>query len=250
MKARSAQPAADGAPRLDAGQEIMAGLLHFIRERRFEPGERLPSERELAERFEVSRNTIRELLSTLEWFRMVERRPSSGVYLREEATDPSLEALVMTSGLGIDLNEQEVLQSMETRYLLELQAVRLCCQRRTDADVAAMKDILDKTAAQIDSGQNIAEFDTAFHLAIVAGTQNAVLVRVVKPFYLLSGRQRSHYFIDVARARKSLADHRKLFNAIANRDEDAALGVLVEHLGVVENYWRKALGPVKDKRKA
>jgi GntR family transcriptional repressor for pyruvate dehydrogenase complex len=248
MKVRPAEAAAGDMPRLDAGQEIMAGLLHFIRQRGFEPGERLPSERELAERFEVSRNTIRELLTTLEWFRMVERRPSSGVYLRQEATDSSLEALVMTSGLGIDLNEQEVLQSMETRYLLELQAVRLCCQRRTEADVAAMKDILDKTAAQIESGRNIAELDTAFHLAIVAGTQNAVLVRVVKPFYLLSGRQRSHYFADVARARKSLADHRKLFDAIANRDEDAALGVLMEHLGVVENYWRRALAPVKAKR--
>jgi DNA-binding FadR family transcriptional regulator len=72
-------------------------------------------------------------------------------------------------------------------------------------------------------------------------------VRVVKPFYLLSGRRRSLYFVDAARARKSLADHRKLYGAIANRDEEAAVGVLKGHLGVVEDYWRTTLGPAKDK---
>jgi DNA-binding FadR family transcriptional regulator len=179
---------------------------------------------------------------------MVERRPSSGVYLREEATDPSLEALVMTSGLGIELNEQEVLQSMETRYLLEMQAVRLCCERRTDADLARMKAILDQTAEQIRTGRNVADFDSAFHLAIVAGTQNAVLVRVVKPFYLLSGRRRSLYFVDAARAKKSLADHRRLYTAIEGRDAKAALDILVGHLGVVEDYWRTTLAPLPAKR--
>jgi GntR family transcriptional repressor for pyruvate dehydrogenase complex len=248
VRSKAAEGALREEPVLDAGQEIMASLLNFIRERGFEPGERLPSERELAERFAVSRNTIRELLATLEWFRMVERRPSSGVYLREEATDPSLEALVMTSGLGIELNEQEVLQSMETRYLLEMQAVRLCCERRTDADLARMKAILDQTAEQIRTGRNVADFDSAFHLAIVAGTQNAVLVRVVKPFYLLSGRRRSLYFVDAARAKKSLADHRRLYTAIEGRDAKAALDILVGHLGVVEDYWRTTLAPLPAKR--
>lgn len=235
------EPATEASPQLDGHQAVMGRLLHFIRRRGFEPGERLPSERELAERFDVSRNTIREVLTALEWFRLVERRPSSGVYLREEISDPSLETLVLTSGLGIELDEQEVLQSMETRYLLELQAIRLCCQRRTDADLERMKHLLDATAAAIRTGDNIAELDSAFHLAIVAGTHNAVLVRVVKPFYLLSGRRRVLYFSDASRAKKSLADHRKLFAAIESRDEDAASRQLVAHLGAVEDYWRSAL---------
>jgi DNA-binding FadR family transcriptional regulator len=248
MRVKTHETAERAAPAAEANHEIMGNLLQFIRERGFEPGERLPSERELAERFEVSRNTVREVLATLEWFRMVERRPSSGVYLRGEVTDSSLEMLVMTSGLGIALNEEEVLQSMETRYLLELQAVRLCCQRRTDADLARMRAILDHTAEQIRTGQNVAEFDSAFHIAIVAGTQNAVLVRVVKPFYLLSGRQRSLYFVDASRAKKSLADHRRLYAAIATQDEKAATGILMDHLGVVEDYWRDALHPVNMKK--
>lgn len=228
---------------VDAGavHEIMAGLLHFIRERRFEPGERLPSERELAERFDVSRNTIREILATLEWFRFVERRPSSGVYLRAEVSDPSLETLVLLSGLGLELNEQEVLQSMETRYIIEVQAIRLACRRRTDADLARLDANLESTAADVRSGSNIADRDREFHLALAAATQNSVLVRVVKPFYLLSGRQRQHYFTDRARAKRSLGDHRGLRDAIAARDEDQAVRRLTGHLGTVETYWRSRL---------
>jgi DNA-binding FadR family transcriptional regulator len=239
MKSDETQQVREGAA--DGAHEVMGRLLGFIRDRGFEPGERLPSERELADRFAVSRNTVREVLATLEWFRMVERRPSSGVYLRPELTDPSLEALVLTSGLGFELNEDEVLQSMETRYLLELQAVRLCCQRRTDEDLQRLRAILDATAAKIRRRENVAESDSAFHLAIAAGTQNAVLVRVVRPFYLLSGRRRELYFTDIARARRSLSDHRKLVAAIERRDEEAAIGLLVEHLGSVETYWRSAL---------
>lgn len=216
-------------------------LLHFIRQRGFEPGERLPSERELAERFDVSRNTIREALTALEWFRFVERRPSSGIYLREELTDPSLEALVLATDAGLELNEEEVMQSMETRHLLEEQAVRLCCRRRSAADLSRMHDMLEETARVVREGGNIATLDSAFHLAIVAGTQNAVLVRVVRPFYLLSGTRRTRYFADISRARKSLADHRKLYAAIKAQDEEAAVSLLAGHLGTVEDYWKGAL---------
>jgi GntR family transcriptional repressor for pyruvate dehydrogenase complex len=229
------------APLHEGARGTLGELLQFIRQRGFEPGERLPSERELAERFEVSRNTIREALSTLEWFRFVERRPSSGVYLREEVTDPSLEAMVLATGAGIELNEDEVMQSMETRHLLEEKAVRLCCLRRNDADLARLGEVLDRTAQVIAEGGNIADLDSAFHLSIVAGTQNAVLVRVVRPFYLLSGPRRARYFADLSRARKSLADHRKLYAAIEAQDEEGASRVLQGHLGTVEDYWRGAL---------
>ena len=224
-------------------REMMGALLKFIRERGYEPGERLPSERELAERFGVSRNTIREMLSTLEWFRMVERRRSSGVYLTQEATDPSLEALVLTSGVGIDLNEREVLQSMETRYLLEMQAIRLCCERHKEEDLVRMRRLLAQTERCIMAGGNIADLDSAFHLAIVMGTGNDVLVRVVRPFYLLSGKRRSLYFEDLKRARQSLQGHRELVEAIAARDSARALRTLEAHLGTVERHWQAEFSP-------
>lgn len=233
----------DQARKPDGAQVAMGEILHFIRARGYEPGERLPSERELAERFDVSRNTVREVLGTLECFRLVERRPGSGVYLCAEVTAPSLEALVLETGVGIELDEQEVLESMETRYLLELQAVRLCCERRKDEDIARLRKIVDDTASRVREGGNVAEFDSAFHLAIVAGTQNSVLVRVVRPFYLLSGAQRVHYFTSAARARKSLSDHRKLLAAVEAKDPDLASELLVGHLGTVEDYWRGALRP-------
>ncbi len=64
-------------------------LLPYLRDRGYQPGERLPSERDLAQRFAVSRGQIREALAVLEATRLVERRPQSGVYLREHGREAS-----------------------------------------------------------------------------------------------------------------------------------------------------------------
>ena len=62
---------------------VLSRILPFIRGRKFEAGDRIPSERDLAEHFVVSRGVIREALSVLEAMRVVERRPQSGMFLRE-----------------------------------------------------------------------------------------------------------------------------------------------------------------------
>ena len=70
----------DTAGREDERAGLIGRLLAFVAHRRFEPGDRLPSERELAERFGVGRNAVREAVAVLETLRMVERRPNSGVF--------------------------------------------------------------------------------------------------------------------------------------------------------------------------
>lgn len=223
------------------GNAVIAQLLSFIRERGFEPGERLPSERVFAERFEVSRNTVREALSTLEWMRLVERRRGSGVYLREHASDGSPEALVLHSHLGLPLDPQVILQSVEVRYLLEVEAVRLACQRRTDADVAALEGILARSEEAVANGESISDLDCDFHLAIFAATGNEVLRRVVYPFFLVASERRALYFARADRCRHSHEDHRQLFRAIRDRDEAKAGRLMLRHLREVEHYWKDRL---------
>src|SRR5690606_36286479 len=112
-------------------KRILAQIVTLIEERNYLPGERLPSERELSERFGVGRGVIREVLSILENLRYLQRRPNSGIYLTPTPERISLEALSLFSLLGIGLSADKVSQAIEVRRLIEVQAVGLACQRRT-----------------------------------------------------------------------------------------------------------------------
>ena len=176
----------DTVGREDERAGLIGRLLAFVAHRRFEPGDRLPSERELAERFGVGRNAVREAVAVLETLRMVERRPNSGIYLREVGRQGSLDAMVLQADLGVPLTEAEVAEVVELRRILELQAIRLACERRRDADIERLDRVLAAGEATIAAGGNLADRDAEFHLAVVEATGNHVLLRVVNSFYLLS----------------------------------------------------------------
>lgn len=220
---------------------LIGRLLPFIAHRRLEPGDRLPSERELAERFGVGRGAVREALAVLEMLRIVERRPNSGIYLRRVDRQGSIEAIVLQAELGIPLTEAEVREVVELRRILEIQAVRLAAERRQEADVQRLDEILDRMDGVIAASGNPADEDATFHMAIVEATGNHVFLRVVNAFYLMSRSRRHAYFADGSRAPLSQSQHRALRDAVAAGDAEAAELAMAGHLRGVESYWMELL---------
>ncbi|MCR0981137.1 FadR/GntR family transcriptional regulator [Roseomonas populi] len=225
----------------DERANLIGRLLPFIAHRRLEPGDRLPSERELAERFGASRGAVREALAVLEALRVVERRPNSGIYLRPVDRHGSIEAIVLQAELGIPLTEAEVREVVELRRILEMQAVRLAAERRRTEDVQRLDEILARTDAVIAAAGNPADEDAAFHLAMVEATGNHVFLRVVNAFYLMSRNRRRAYFADGSRAPLSQRQHRAMRDAVAAGDPDAAEVAMGGHLRGVESYWMELL---------
>ena len=227
----------------EAPDRITGKILAFISAQSLAAGDRMPSEREFAERLQASRAAVREALARLEAMRVIERRPNSGIYLGRLEVDSSFESLVLHSDLGLPVKHAKILQSMEVRHLLELQAIRLACQRRSPEDVAAMRAILQDTGARLKRGLSIADQDRAFHLAIVAATRNGVFVQILNAFYRLSTARRKLYFSDPSRARRSLAEHRKIFRAIELQDAARGMALMNHHIGSAESYWRTVIRP-------
>ncbi|MCB2001600.1 MAG: FadR/GntR family transcriptional regulator [Burkholderiaceae bacterium] len=224
-------------PISDDSSQVISRILPFIRERQYEPGERIPSERELAERFNVSRGILREALSALEVMRVIERRPQSGIYLRDIASEASVDLLVLESELGMPVSTADVKDLNEFRSMLEVQAVGQACTRRTDADLARIDTILAVSRTKLAAGQSLSEQDAEFHMALCAASGNKLIRRAANSFWLASRARREHYFGEAANARRSLREHTALRDAVAAGDVRQALEVLGQHLGNVERYW-------------
>lgn len=232
---------ATAEPRPSAGSNVIAGILAYLQDRRLQPGDRLPSERDLAERLGVGRNAVREALSTLVTLRVVESRPNSGIYLRHMSRESSFEALVLLTDIGATPTPTEVTETMEVRAHLELLAVSLACQRRSDEDVARMEAILARTDAILEAGGNIAEMDTDFHIAVVDAAHNSVLVRTLNAFYRFTARRRAVLFEDRTQGLASAREHRQMLEHIRNRDISKAERLILQHMDRATTYWSSYL---------
>ncbi len=225
-------------------RRIVKETMALIQHHRLGPGDRLPSERDLAERLAVGRNAIREALSVLETVRIVERRASSGFFLRDTTGETSLEALVLLADFGVPLTEQQVRDAVEMRRILELQAVVLACERRTDEDLNRLREVLEQSEAALQAGISLADFDARFHLSIVAATQNDVFTRVVNSFYLMSRARREVYFESAAQGRRSHTHHLRILTAVENQDGVQSVQLYNMHLQGVETFWLTTLAGI------
>lgn len=222
---------------------VLSRILPFIRERGYQPGERLPSERELAERFQVSRGILREALATLEAMRVLERRPQSGIYLLDVAAQASVDMVVLESELGMPTTMAEVHDLNEFRSMLEVQAISMACVRHTEADLERLDLILTTSRARHAAGQSLSDQDAQFHMALCAASGNKLIQRAANSFWLASRARREQYFADPGNGKRSITQHTALRNAVASGDKDKALDVLNSHIGNVERYWVKHVQP-------
>ncbi|MFC0241118.1 FadR/GntR family transcriptional regulator [Rhodopseudomonas telluris] len=204
--------------------------LEFVQHHRLAKGDRLPSERELSERFGVARGSVREALAVLDAMRITERKPKSGIFLRNAIEDGGLDALVLQADLGLTFDPQVTRDVTEARIICEGQALQLACRRRTEADLVKLHGLLDAYAAMIEADGHPADADVDFHLAMVAASQNRILVRTLTPLMLMSRRWRQRYFESDAIRRRSLDDHRAFVAAIEARDEAAVATLVRQHV--------------------
>ena len=220
-------------------QVLVAEIVPFLLSRGYRPNERAPSERELAERFGVSRPQVREALSVLEALRLIERRPKSGIYMTTESA--SIEALRLFAEIGVPLSGDLVGEIVEVRRIQEVEAIRLASRRHTEENIETLRDCLAEWTGALTDPARIAELDRAFHCGIVRAAQNSVLLSLVDLFFLMTKRRRVFYFTDPARCRQSLAEHQEILAALVDRNEEAAVRRLDKHLSSATKYWEYLL---------
>lgn len=207
-------------------REVAARLFEFLADDHFEPGSRLPSERNLADALNVGRSTIRETLAALEVLGIVDIRPGSGAYLRGHSTD----LLPTVINWGLAIGQPHTLDLVEARSELELITARFAAERASDDDLARLKVHLATMAAAQKDFTAFIEADVAFHLEIADIAGNTVIGDI-----LHSVRSLLQVWIDRAvrtegDARPTLAEHQQVYDAIAHRDSVAAEAAMKAHM--------------------
>lgn len=233
----------------------VAGLVerHLI-ESRLQPGDRLPTERNLACKFGVSRTVVREAVRALVAKGMLEVRHGSGMTIRSptvELLSTPLAMILKSAHPGV--NHEKI---MEVRRLLEVEIAGLAAQRRTARDVADLTAIVENTAGIRTNRERFVQWDVSFHAGLASATQNQLFVLLLESVVSIMRQVRELGFEVSGTQSRAIRHHTAILNAVAAGDPAQARKAMLAHLEEAEGTMHKALGamtgtepgPTADKR--
>lgn len=218
-------------PPVDRVQQVIAALADYIQRSGLKPGDRLPAERELMAALAVGRSTIREVISHFQALGVVEARKGSGTYLLRAISGATIH---MPLTLDTRHLRDALLQTLEVRRGIEVEAGMVAARRRTDADLINIETKLDEMErVHLAKGTSGPE-DLAFHLAIYDATHNPLFRQLLEQMREAFERFWEKPFDRPDFARRSFPYHRTLFDAIASQDPDSAREETLKILAIVE----------------
>jgi GntR family hexuronate regulon transcriptional repressor len=207
-------------------QQIARTLAAAIEDGRYAPGDRLPSERELADDFGVSRPTIRDAMIALEFQGLVEARQGSGVYVKAAPQ------------ISEDAAERDVsaLELVEARRLFEGEACALASTIITDEQLALLDHLVADMARDV-AAEDLERHELEFHVAVARATGNAAICATVEDLWRLR-QQSSNCAATLRRARSGgrgdfITEHRNIATALRTRDPRTARQAMHAHLAQV-----------------
>ncbi len=216
-------------------EEIVAQIRGFIASGELKPGDTLPSERELAERFQVSRASIREALTALQVLGLLERSRSGGG-LAARGNHVWFTIAPLSNYLA---TRSHIIEQIEVRRMIEPEMGRMAAERARPDDVARMEACLEEMAADLAEGGLGTEADAAFHSSIARCTSNELLTQIVEMIGTAIAEHRA-LFQTSEGAQRSLREHREMLEAIRTGDGEAAYELTRQHIDTVKRLLEQA----------
>ncbi|MET7027942.1 FadR/GntR family transcriptional regulator [Sediminicola luteus] len=217
----------------DIQNDIIAKIKELISYKNLEPGDKLPSERKLAEKFGVSRSNLREAIQKLEFYGILISRPQSGTFIANIGTvamDGMLEDI-------LSLEDPDFKSLVETRILLELKTVRLAALRRTDEDLEQLKNALEAYSKKVMNGEDAVEEDLLFHLAIARASGNSTLntfMLIITPGIITNFEK--YHVCDSNQSFLGIQEHKEIYEAIRDQNPQLAKEKMKVHFKILYQY--------------
>jgi GntR family transcriptional repressor for pyruvate dehydrogenase complex len=192
----------------------------------FPAGEPLPSERHLAERFGVSRGSIRDALRTLETIGLLETRHGQGTFPHELSVERLVAPLASVMAYRSDLQDE----LLDVRRMFEPAVARAAALRATDEDLTDLQRILDAQRQKLKTGQSAIVEDTAFHAILARSTRNRVVMSIMATLNDLLVDSRTQSLRQKGRPARSIDGHEAVVAALRRRDVEGASQAMYNHI--------------------
>lgn len=216
---------------------IISEIKTLINVKNLEPGEKLPSERLLAERIGVTRGSIRNAIQKLEFYGLLKSMPQSGTFI----SNLGRAALNGMIDQIINIPEPDFKSLVETRIFLEIKSVRFAAQRHTSEDLEHIEQALENYRSKTLACEESVEEDLLFHLAIAQASHNPSLNQLMLSItpQIITDFEKYHV-CKSDMAHNAIKEHEAIVDAIRTKDPDQAELMMKEHFSVLYQYCYKA----------
>lgn len=212
--------------------KIIGQLKQLIVSGQLKPGDRLPAERVLSERFGVGRSYIREAILKLEFYGLLKTNPQSGTYV----AGLSINVIDNIISDIIKFNKDDFNALIEARYHLELDAVKLAAERRTEEDLESLREAMEAYENKVAVGGDAVEEDMVFHIKIAKATKNSVIesmILILVPDLIKNIVQNK--ICGDNRAKTAIEEHRLIYASIESGNMTKAEEAMAGHL---DEIWQ------------
>lgn len=214
--------------RVTLSQTIIEEIIKAIKQGLWQPDSRIPTEKELAETFSVSRNSIREAIKTLNAMKVIESRPGRGTFLAHDA----MRQILSSELIDRRYKDVSLAEIIEIRMLLEAQSASWAAVRATDSELAELRAVLD--LAKKSMSMDIAEQDRVhalFHETVIRISGNTFVLRLLSSIRAEIETQRSGFNnMSAEDLSELIKDQEEIINSILERDAENAGKLMEKHL--------------------
>jgi GntR family transcriptional repressor for pyruvate dehydrogenase complex len=216
--------------------KIIRQIRNLITSGQLNPGDKLPPERKLSEKFGVGRSTVRDAIRKLEFYNIVKTYPQSGTFINGLGP-AALEGLISDI---LDLENTDFASLVETRVLLETNSASFAAKRRTSEDITLLEKALEAYEAKVSQNLSAVEEDLLFHIQIAEASKNKVLkslLLVITPDIVKNFVNLEICSDDTTMRR--VQEHRDILQRIIDKDAKGARKAMQDHLNDVLKFSKR-----------
>ena len=211
----------------NATDDIIRQIRFLLDSGDLQPGDKLPAERKLAEKFQVARSQVREAFKKLEFYNIIKTMPQSGSVIS------AIESTALNSLISdiLKMDNCDFHSLVEARSIIEINAAKLCAIRRTEEDLK-----MNNYNKKIKECGSALEEDLYFHRTIAEGSKNTVLksmMMTITPDIMVNYAK---FNVSQTNFEIPISEHRLLFEYIKNNNAEAASNIMSQHLTGVLNF--------------
>jgi GntR family transcriptional repressor for pyruvate dehydrogenase complex len=202
----------------------------LILRKKYKPGDRLPSERTLAEQFHISRHSLREALRILDVLGLIEIKVGDGIYVKGVNFLPYIESVNLSISSRLQMERDSFIKLWEVRKILEVGMVDLSTRQITEPFLKSLWRCIEEMEKNIANQDVFISFGIRFHRLIAEAGQNEILILIWDTLANLIRRSHDKIYRISRSPKRSLLAHKRIFFALKKRNVQKAVEAMKQHM--------------------